>query len=277
MTKVEGTSGTTNASFTVTRAGSTSGTQTVAWSVAGSGSAPADAVDFAGGVLPSGVLTFTAGQTSRTIVVPIAGDTQVEADETYTVTLSAPSSNATITRAVANGVIRSDDAGLAIAATDANKSEGQSGSTDFTFTVTRTGDTSIAHGVAWAMTGDAASASDFAGGVLPSGTLSFAVSETSKLVTVQVAGDTLVEADEGFTVTLSTPSAGAYILGASAAGSIRNDDASLAIAATDADKAEGNAGATSFAFTVTRSGDTSLAHSAACGGQRQRHQHRRGG
>ena len=47
-------------------------------------------------------------------------------------------------------------------------------------------------------------------------------------------------------------------------GTINNDDtaaATLAIAATDADKAEGNSGSTPFTFTVTRSGDTSGASS----------------
>lgn len=48
------------------------------------------------------------------------------------------------------------------------------------------------------------------------------------------------------------------VLGAStASGLIQNDDnASLAIAATDATKAEGHSGTTAFTFTVTRTGAT---------------------
>ena len=61
----------------------------------------------------------------------------------------------------------------------------------------------------------------------------------------------MVESDEAFTVTLSNPSVGAVIGTASANGTIRNDDASLSIAATSADKAEGQAGTTPFTFTVT--------------------------
>ena len=63
-----------------------------------------------------------------------------------------------------------------------------------------------------------------------------------KTLTVNVSGDTAVEPDEGFTVTLSNASGGAQITTASAAGTIRNDDTALAIAATDAAKAEGNSG-----------------------------------
>ncbi|MHB8900330.1 MAG: Calx-beta domain-containing protein, partial [Thermoguttaceae bacterium] len=68
-----------------------------------------------------------------------------------------------------------------------------------------------------------AAAADFAGGTLPSGSLTFNAAETSKVVTVNVNGDTAVEPDEAFTVTLSGP-VGATITTASAAGSIVNDD-----------------------------------------------------
>ena len=56
----------------------------------------------------------------------------------------------------------------------------------------------------WAVTGsgtNAANATDF-GGTLPSGTVNFAVGETSKTITVNVQGDTTREPDETFTVTL---------------------------------------------------------------------------
>jgi hypothetical protein len=68
-----------------------------------------------------------------------------------------------------------------------------------------------------------ASASDFTGAAFPTGTVSFATGETSKTITVNVAGDTTDEPDEGFTVTLSAPS-GATLGTATATGVIRNDD-----------------------------------------------------
>jgi len=69
-----------------------------------------------------------------------------------------------------------------------------------------------------------AAASDFAGGTLPSGTVAFAAGATAATITVGVAGDTLVEPDEGFTVTLSGL-AGTIIATPAASGTIRNDDA----------------------------------------------------
>src|SRR5262249_27993500 len=65
---------------------------------------------------------------------------------------------------------------------------------------------------------------DFTGAVLPTGTVSFAAGETSKLIPINVAGDTTAEANEGFTVTLSAPSAGTSIATAAASGTIVNDD-----------------------------------------------------
>ncbi|NEO57007.1 MAG: ExeM/NucH family extracellular endonuclease [Okeania sp. SIO3B5] len=112
---------------------------------------------------------------------------------------------------------------LNIAATDADKAEGDAGTTPFTFTVTRSGDTTGATSVDFAMTSTEADATDF-GGTLPSGTVSFATNETSKDVTVNVYGDTDSELDESFTVTLSNPSSGATITTATVDGTIQNDD-----------------------------------------------------
>src|SRR5262249_30021064 len=129
------------------------------------------------------------------------------------------------------GTIINDDAAAAstfsIAATSASKTEGASGATTpFTFTVTRAGSTAGSASVAWVVAGSGASpvaGSDFTGGVLPSGTVSFAAGEVSKTITVNVAGDSTVEANEGFAVTLSNPT-GATITTASATGTIINDD-----------------------------------------------------
>jgi hypothetical protein len=227
--KNEGNSGTTPFTFTVTRSGNTTGANSVNWAVTGSGASPANATDF-GGSLPSGTVNFAATETSKVITVNVSGDTTVEPDEGFTVTLSGATGGATITTAKATGTIRNDDVPppttLAIAATSANKNEGNSGITPFTFTVTRSGNTTGANSVNWAVTGSGASpanATDF-GGSLPSGTVNFAATETSKVITVNVSGDATVEPDEGFTVTLSGATGGATITTATATGTIINDD-----------------------------------------------------
>ena len=112
---------------------------------------------------------------------------------------------------------------LSIAPDNAIQAEGNAGITDFTFTVTRSGDTSGPTDVDFAVTGDA-DAADF-GGILPSGTVSFVAGETTKTITVGVSGDVDAEADETFTVTLANATGGASIVAATAEGTIQNDDA----------------------------------------------------
>jgi hypothetical protein len=261
--KSEGNSGTTAFLFTVTRSGDATAECSVSWAASGGGTAAANAGDFVGGVFPNGTLIFAAGETSKTIAVDVAGDTTVEKDENFSVILSN-AVGAAITTASAMGWIRNDDLGpptLAIAVASASKSEGNTGTTAFTFLVKRSADAATACSVSWAVSGSGSAmaiAADFIGGTLPSGVLAFAAGETSKTITIDVAGDTAVEPDEGFAVTLSNP-IGATVTTAVAAGLIRNDDVqpSLSIAAAAANKPEGNAGTTALTFAVIRSGDAS--------------------
>jgi len=81
----EGDSGTSVHTVTVTSSGNTSGTSTVAYATSdGTASAGTDYT------ATSGTLTFGAGVTSQTISITISGDTAVESDETFDITLSSP-------------------------------------------------------------------------------------------------------------------------------------------------------------------------------------------
>lgn len=256
-TQAEGDSGTTNFTFDVTRSGDLSATGTVAWALAGTGANPANAADF-GGSLPSGTVTFDPGVGTQTITVAVAGDVVVEEDEEFTITLSNPSAGVSIVTATAAGTIQNDDTSLSIAATDAVKAEGDSGTTPFTFTVTRNGDTSGATTVDFRTTTNGnptVDANDFPGG-LPTGSVSFAAGETTQTITINVAGDTETEPSESFQVSLENPSSGVTLATSSAHGQILNDDSFIVISAADASKNEGDSGSTAFTFTVVRNGST---------------------
>ena len=115
---------------------------------------------------------------------------------------------------------------LAIAPTNASQTEGNLGNKAFTFTVTRSGSTTGTNAVNWTVTEtgtNAANAADF-GGTLPSGNVTFAAGETSKIITINVKGDITQEANETFSVRLSNPSNGATLTTATATGTIQNDD-----------------------------------------------------
>jgi hypothetical protein len=88
----------------------------------------------------------------------------------------------------------------------------ESGTVNF---VARRLNTKGAASVQYAVTGtgvDPASASDFTGGVFPSGTLNFADGSATAAGSFTFVDDALDEGDEGFLLTLSNPSAG-YTLG----------------------------------------------------------------
>ena len=84
----------------------------------------------------------------------------------------------------------------------------------FTFTVTRTGDTSIASSVGYAVTGSGQnplSASQVPNGTFPVGEVDFAAGQISQTITVDVNGGFQDGYANTFTVTLLAPSAGTAI------------------------------------------------------------------
>jgi hypothetical protein len=145
---------------------------------------------------------------------------------------------------------------LAIRAADAVKNEGNSGATTYTFTVERTGATNVATSVRYDVAGsgvDPATADDFTGGILPSGSIDFAANETTKTITVSVNGDAGKENNEAFSLNLSNASSNSLILTSTANGSIVNDDVTVTNLAINDVTVFENAGLASL--NITRSGD----------------------
>ncbi len=79
-------------------------------------------------------LTFTPGQTSKTVTVLVNGDTTNEANETFFVNLSG-AANANITDGQGQGTILNDDGAPALSISDVSVTEGNSGTVNAAFTV----------------------------------------------------------------------------------------------------------------------------------------------
>ena len=103
VSAIEGDSGTANASFTIALSPASSKTVTVNC-VTDNGTAGAGSDYLSAG----SSLTFTPGETSKSITVPINGDTEVEPNETFFVNLSN-AANATINDNQGIGTIVNDD------------------------------------------------------------------------------------------------------------------------------------------------------------------------
>ena len=183
----------------------------------------------------AGTITFAPGVTTQTLHVGIIGDTIVEPNETFTVTLSAPS-GLTIARGTAVGTITNDDVAVVVtpptvSVADASVSEGNSGTSNLAFTATLSKASTTAVTVNYATSnGTATAGQDFTAG---SGTITFAPGVVAQTVTVAVIGDTTVEPIETFTVTLSSPS-GATLARAAAIGTILTDDIASPVGGTTA-------------------------------------------
>lgn len=118
-----------------------------------------------------------------------------------------------------------------ISISDAGVTEGNSGATGASFTVTLSGASPQTITVNYAtQPSTAAAPSDY---TTTSGTLTFAPGETSKTVTVSVNGDTAYEPDETFFVNLSS-AVNATIVDAQGRGTIRNDDNAAPVAGSSA-------------------------------------------
>jgi len=256
---IEGDSGTRNLVFTVTRAGDASAAISLEYGVELDGTASAS--DIASGAVLAGVVDFGAGETSKTITVAVKGDAVVEGNETLAVHLYPLSGDFILDDDTATGTIVNDDflpSHVSIA--DASVVEGDSGTRNLVFTVTRTGGTDAASVEYGVDLDGSASASDLASGAVLAGVVDFAAGETTKTITVAVKGDTVVEGNETLSVHLFPLSANVIVDDDSATGTIVNDDVLPShISIADASVVEGDSGTSNLVFTVTRTGGTDAA------------------
>ena len=259
-------SGTTTMTFTVTKTGTTAVSSTVAYTTtpgtAIGGAACGAGVDY---MSTSGTLTFAAGTTTQTIAVTVCRDLVFEANETFTVDLSAPS-NATINDGSGLGTINNDDTAPTLSINDVTVAEGNSGTTSLVFTVTQNAASGVATTVNFTTTPGTAAAGSTCPGAFDyetkAGTATVPAGSTSTTISVNVCGDTLFEANEAFSVTLTVP-VNATISDGTGTGTITNDDTAPTLSIDDVSAAEGSpTGTTTFTFTVSQSAVSGLATTA---------------
>ena len=230
--------------FTVTLTGTSNQTVTVDFQT-GDGTAKAGS-DY---TAASGTVTFTAGETTRSISVATLEDTIREEDETFSVTLTNPE-GATLADDTATGTITDDDDTALPALSIADADPVTEGATA-QFEVTLSAESQQVVTVAYA-TADGTAVED-ADYTQTSGTLTFAAGETTKTIPVPTIDDDEQESEEHFIVTLSSPE-GATLDDSSGQGTITDNDgdgpALPQLSITDASAAEGG----TVQFTVTLTG-----------------------
>ena len=149
--------------------------------------------------LLSGILSFAPGELAQTISLQVLGDTATEPDETVAVTLLNPI-NAHLATASALGLILNDDTAVRI--NDISLAEGNRGTHPFALTVSLSSAHSEIVTVSFsAADGSAIGGADYAH--IAPGILTFAPGETTHTIDAAVLGDSVVERNETFVVTLS--------------------------------------------------------------------------
>jgi hypothetical protein len=202
----EGDAGTTELICTVVLSTSSPVTVTVDYATADDTATTADN-DY---VPASGTVTFTPGETSRTITLLVRGDLAVEHDEYFSVNLSNPT-NAQLIDTWATATIQSDDnAVLHISsAWESEPDPYEGGYTYLVFTVWLSIPSEETVTVDFSTVDYSATAGvDY---LYQGGTLTFTPGETSQSIVVTVLSDFDWEWDETFDVVLSNPSSNALI------------------------------------------------------------------
>jgi hypothetical protein len=239
-TLTEGQAGTKLAVFTVSLSQAAAGP--VTYNIGTADLTAAAGTDYVARTLQGEVIP--AGQLSRVFAVTVNGDTAVEGNEAFKVTLTA--TGATVFDYYAVGTLLNDD-GPTLSVDDMTVVEGQSGTKAATFTVR------LSQAAALPVTFGAATASDTAtaGSDFVASTqsgLTIPAGQLTRTVSVTLNGDTGVEANEAFVLNL-TAATNASILDGQGIATVLNDDGpTLSIA--DVQLAEGNAGTKTMTFTV---------------------------
>ncbi|MEO2003096.1 MAG: Calx-beta domain-containing protein, partial [Candidatus Poribacteria bacterium] len=235
--------GTASAGVTVSLSEASAQDITVGYSTV-EGSA-ADGSDY---TAASGSVVLAAGALDAIIVVDVLGDLTNEADETLTVTLASVAGDGAVV-ADASAVLTildNDDVSVSIA--DVAATEGANAS--FVLTLSGVSEQTVAVTAA-VLAGSATDGVDFT--APEPTTVEFAPGETSATFSVGVLDDAIHEADETFTVILTTPTGrGVSIADDAAVATIQDTDA-LTVSVADASVAEGDTTDTVLTFAVSLS------------------------
>ena len=200
--------------------------------------------------LPTTQLTILAGQLTATQDVTLLDDAVSEGDETFTVTLSNVSANASLGTAVGTGTINDDESVPTVSIdSPAGVTEGPAAVITFTATLSAPAAADVTVDVASA-DGTATAGSDYT--ALPTTQLTILAGQLTATQDVTLLDDAVSEGDETFTVTLSNVSANASLGTAVGTGTI-NDDESVPTVSIDSPAGVTEGPAAVITFTATLS------------------------
>lgn len=198
----------------------------------------------------SGTVTFGVGETSKPINVTLNSDALDEDNESFTVTLSNASNTVIATGGGTSTVtITDDDVAPSLSIADpANVTEGNTGTTNQTYTITLSAPSAkTVTVIAATAAGTATPNVDYTTGA---NVVTFNPGDTVKTFAVAIIGDTLDENNENLVVNLLSPS-NATVADGQATGIIADNDSTPTIVIDDVTVTEGDSGSANATFTLT--------------------------
>ncbi len=247
---IEGTGTTVNAVFTVSLSQPSTLPVSVDYTTA-NGTALKD-FDY---LYKYGKLLFGPGQTSKTVVIPIKSDKIDELDEEFFFLNLTAANNATIVDGQGQCTITDDDAAPTLSIKNLTVKEGTGSAVKANFKVSLSAASGLPVTVNYATEDNSATApADYTS---VSGSLSFVPGQTTKTITVLIAGDALHELNETFFLNLTSPT-NATLAVNQAVGTITDNDATPKLSINNPTITEGNNGTVDLVFTVTLSAASGL-------------------
>ncbi|MFV0384077.1 Calx-beta domain-containing protein [Paracoccus sp. (in: a-proteobacteria)] len=243
--------------YAVYRSGRTDVAASVDWVLDGGS---VESGDITGGIPQSGKLSFAAGESVKYLNFGTVDDSIVEGTENARLNLSNPAAadgkQAEVTGGDGWGYVYDNDFNivLRVANTYAYEDSGA-----LRFLLTRSGEYNADVTVSYQFDGagwNPASADDVTGGLPQGGSVYFAAGETSKVISLGIVSDNLVEGSENVSLTLTgattTTSHGIDLQSWSSIGSILNDDYNIDLGVNGYNANEGDA----MTYVLTRTGAT---------------------
>lgn len=220
-------------SFVITRSGATTGTHSVSYSIAPAGELGQDNLASVLSSALSGTVTFTPGQTEKTVNVTRAAAALIGSYQTFALHLTTDEgSNVSLVNATAQSSLIPNQQDITLKADLDRILEGTAANSagEFVYIVTRSGRTDLAADILWSIMGHGdspASADDFPQGLFPSGTAHFAQGATTAAIRFSPAPDNNLDGEEGFLLQLASANPAIRLLDQSIEGVIVDDESAV--------------------------------------------------
>jgi Ca2+-binding RTX toxin-like protein len=193
--------GTTNLVYTFTRTGATTSALTVNYGITGT----ADATDYTGATPGTGkTITFAANSATATLTINPTADTAIEANETVVLTLATGAGYTIGTSSTVTGNITNDDLpSINLSPNGQTVVEGLTSPQNLSYTVSLSSSSPQTITVQYSTAnGTALAGSDY---TTTTGTLTFNPGVTSQTISIPILNDSVNEANETFTLKLTSP------------------------------------------------------------------------